>query len=170
MESLESALALLMERVHPWSARSMRLYRHCWAGWRRRMWPRPSRCRPSTVRPWMGMPCGGRTLPEPSRDNPVRLQVIGEACAGCGEIFAPGPGQALRVMTGAPVPAACDCVVRQEDTDQGMDTVEIYAAVPAGRNVCRAGEDVHLGDVVLHRGERITAAIWACWPALALPG
>lgn len=67
------------------------------------------------------MPCGGRTLPEPSRDNPVRLQVIGEACAGCGEIFAPGPGQALRVMTGAPVPAACDCVVRQEDTDQGMD-------------------------------------------------
>ena len=55
--------------------------------------------------------------------------VEADEALGCGEIFAPGPGQALRVMTGAPVPAACDCVVRQEDTAQGMDTVEANEAL-----------------------------------------
>lgn len=93
-----------------------------------------------------------------SRDNPAVVRVIGEACAGCGEVFHPGPGEAVRIMTGAPVPDTCDCVVRQEDTDEGMTEARIYAPVGHGKNVCFAGEDVRRGDVVLRAGEAITAA------------
>lgn len=93
-----------------------------------------------------------------TRENPVALRVIGEACAGCGETFAPGRGEALRLMTGAPVPPMCDCVIRQEDTDEGMDTVRIYASVAGGQNICRAGEDIAAGSVVMQPGEKITFA------------
>ena len=93
-----------------------------------------------------------------SPDSPARLSVVGEACAGCTERFHVPEGCALRVMTGAPVPPECDCVVRQEDTDEGMDTVRIFRPVGHGKNVCYAGEDVALGDCVLHRGEAVTAA------------
>ena len=93
-----------------------------------------------------------------TRENPAVLTVIGEACAGCGERFAPARGEALRVMTGAPVPPECDCVIRQEDTDEGMTTVQIYKGVPSGRNICRAGEDVSAGAVVVRAGEKLTSA------------
>lgn len=170
MESLESALALLMERVHPVERTEYAPLQALLDRVAAEDVAAPIQVPPFDRSPLDGYALRGADIAGASRDNPVRLQVIGEACAGCGEIFAPGPGQALRVMTGAPVPAACDCVVRQEDTDQGMDTVEIYAAVPAGRNVCRAGEDVHLGDVVLHRGERITAAHMGVLASLGVTG
>ena len=93
-----------------------------------------------------------------SPESPARLTVVGEACAGCTERFHVPEGCALRVMTGAPVPPECDCVVRQEDTDEGMDTVGVFRPVGHGKNVCYAGEDVALGDCVLHRGEAVTAA------------
>lgn len=87
-----------------------------------------------------------------SREHPVTLTVIGEACAGCGEHFHPARGEALRLMTGAPVPAECDCVIRQEDTDEGMDTVQIYAAVGHDQNICRAGEDLAAGSLQVRQG------------------
>lgn len=93
-----------------------------------------------------------------SPESPALLTVVGEACAGCTERFHVPEGCALRVMTGAPVPPECDCVVRQEDTDEGMDTVGVFRPVGHGKNVCYAGEDVALGDCVLHRGEAVTAA------------
>ena len=93
-----------------------------------------------------------------SREHPAVLEVVGEACAGCGERFFVRPGQALRVMTGAPIADGCDCVVRQEDTDEGMSRVCVYASVAHHRNICWAGEDVHPGAVVVHAGERLTPA------------
>ena len=93
-----------------------------------------------------------------SREHPAVLEVVGEACAGCGERFFVRPGQALRVMTGAPIANGCDCVVRQEDTDQGMTKVHVYASVAHHQNICWAGEDVHPGAVVVHAGERLTPA------------
>lgn len=93
-----------------------------------------------------------------SPESPARLSVVGEACAGCTERFHVPEGCALRVMTGAPVPPECDCVVRQEDTDEGMNTVRVFRPVGHGKNVCYAGEDVARGDCVLHRGEAVTAA------------
>ena len=123
MESLESALALLMDRVHPVERTEYAPLQALLGRVAAEDVAAPIQVPPFDRSPLDGYALRGADIAGASRDNPVRLQVIGEACAGCGEIFAPGPGQALRVMTGAPVPAACDCVVRQEDTDQGMDTV-----------------------------------------------
>lgn len=101
------------------------------------------------------------------REHPAVLEVVGEACAGCGERFFVRPGQALRVMTGAPIADGCDCVVRQEDTDEGMSRVCVYASVAHHQNICWAGEDVRPGAVVVHAGERLTPAHLACSPAWA---
>lgn len=60
-------------------------------------------------------------------------------------------------MTGAPVPKECDCVIRQEDTDEGMDWAEMYAPVGHGKNICWAGEDLTLGAALVHAGEKLTA-------------
>ncbi|MGC8878460.1 MAG: gephyrin-like molybdotransferase Glp [Anaerolineae bacterium] len=84
-----------------------------------------------------------------SRAAPVVLRVIGEAAAGSvpqGEVVA---GTAMRIMTGAPMPAGSDAVVPFEDTDQGRVQVCIYAAVQSGENVRLAGEDIRRGQVVL---------------------
>ena len=104
-----------------------------------------------------------------SREHPSALRVIGEACAGCGERFHPARGEAVRVMTGAPVPPECDCVIRQEDTDGGEDTVRVYQGVPSGRNICRAGEDVAVGAVIVRGGERLTSAHIGVLASVGLP-
>ncbi len=91
---------------------------------------------------------------------PIRLRVVGEVAAGYVSQTEVGPGQAMRIMTGAPVPAGADTVVRFEDTrpstgsGQGLDgdAVEILKAPRPGANVRQAGEDVHAGQVVLEPG------------------
>ena len=63
-----------------------------------------------------------------SRETPVSLKVIDEVFAGG---FCQGrvtEGCAVRIMTGAPVPEGADCIIMQEDTDYGMETVNIYRA------------------------------------------
>src|SRR5437879_9620508 len=73
---------------------------------------------------------------------PVELRVVGEIAAGGfpqGEV---GPGQAMRIMTGAPMPAGADTVVRFEDTDNASDVVTIAAATPRGMSIRPAGGDV----------------------------
>ncbi|MBN1813696.1 MAG: molybdopterin molybdotransferase MoeA, partial [Anaerolineae bacterium] len=84
--------------------------------------------------------------------TPVRLQVIGEVAAG----YVPGvvvaAGQAMRIMTGAPVPGGADAVVRFEDTSLDGDVVEILKVPPPGTDVRQAGEDVRAGQVVLEPG------------------
>ncbi len=93
-----------------------------------------------------------------SKETPVFLKVIGEADAGCETVFHPARGEALRIMTGAPVPAECDCVIRQELTDEGMDMAAFYAEEKHDANICRKGEDVPEGQVMIRKGERLTPA------------
>lgn len=61
-------------------------------------------------------------------------------------------------MTGAPIPEGADCVIMQEDTDYGENTVEIYQSVGAWQNICEQGEDFHRGDVLIQRGELLNPA------------
>ncbi|MBR1684281.1 MAG: molybdopterin molybdotransferase MoeA [Clostridia bacterium] len=117
---------------------------------------------PISVPPFDRSPLDGYALhaadiADASRENPVMLRVIGEADAGCTEHFTVAPGQALRIMTGAPVPESCDCVIRQEDTDEGMEQAAFYASVKSGMNICRAGEDVREGTEVMQKGTRLSA-------------
>jgi molybdopterin molybdotransferase len=82
----------------------------------------------------------------------VTLRVVATIAAG---EFAPRPlkrGEAMRIMTGAPVPEGADSVIRKEHTDGGAKKVEIREAVDVWKNVRPAGEDYQRGDVLAKRG------------------
>ena len=97
---------------------------------------------------------------------PVRLPVAGTIAAGARSPAALAPGQAMRIMTGAPMPAGADCVVRIEDTDGGTDVVEIRDARDVGRNVRPQGEDVRRGAVALGAGNELHPGALALLAAL----
>lgn len=86
-----------------------------------------------------------------SKDNPARLTVIDEVNAGHVSDMQVVTGTAVRIMTGAPIPAGADCIVRQEDTDYGEDTVEIYEEIGAWENYCFAGEDYKAGAKIMEK-------------------
>ncbi|MFY0402477.1 molybdopterin molybdotransferase MoeA [Pantoea dispersa] len=86
------------------------------------------------------------------------LPVAGKAFAGApfnGEWPA---GSVIRIMTGAPVPAGCDAVVMQEQTEPRDGGIVITAPVRAGQNIRRIGEDIQAGKQVLDAGVRLGAA------------
>ena len=85
-------------------------------------------------------------------DSAVRLPVVAEVAAGGVATRRVGPGEAVRIMTGAMLPEGADAIVKVEDTDGGTETVEIRAGAPVGTSVRPAGEDVKQGQVVLQAG------------------
>lgn len=86
---------------------------------------------------------------------PASLKVVEEVAAGAFPTRAITPGEAMRVMTGAPVPAGADSVIRREDTDDGRDAVSVSSRRDAGKNIRRRGEDFHAGDILFDAGEEI---------------
>lgn len=91
---------------------------------------------------------------------PVELPVVAEIAAGSSEAVTLGAGQAVRIMTGAPLPPGCDGVVMVEDTERvGSDAVRILRSVPAGSGIRPAGSDVRAGDTVLTAGTVVTPAV-----------
>jgi molybdopterin molybdotransferase len=92
------------------------------------------------------------------QDSPAILRVVGTIAAGGAAEHAVGPGEAVRIMTGAPLPAGADSVVRVEDTDGGTDRVAVRSARDAGRNVRPRGEDLSRGAVAVARGTLVGAA------------
>lgn len=90
--------------------------------------------------------------------SPVELEVVGEVAAGDpGDVTFP-PGSAVRIMTGAPVPAAADGIVMLEWTETEGSRVRIFRETSPGRFIRRAGEDTRAGDVVLGPGRTLGAA------------
>ena len=83
---------------------------------------------------------------------PARLRVTETVAAGQFPSRAVSEGEAVRIMTGAPVPEGADTVVRVEDTDAGLDTVEIRLNRDAGKNVRPRGEDITAGSDALAAG------------------
>jgi molybdopterin molybdotransferase len=88
------------------------------------------------------------------------LRIVGESRAGAPAGVPVGPGEAIRISTGAVLPAGADAVVMVEDCeeDPAAGTVRVGAEAPAGGNVRRAGEDVTAGTTVLRRGASLGAA------------
>ena len=80
------------------------------------------------------------------------------------------PGEAVRIMTGAPIPPGADSVVRVEDTDAETNTgtVQVLSDRDATRNIRPAGEDMQLGDLVLQAGESVSAGTVAALASLGL--
>jgi len=91
-------------------------------------------------------------------DTPGDLAIVGESAAGHPFDGAVGPGQAIRISTGAPLPAGADAVLPVERAVVRDATLAVGEAVPAGRFVRRAGEDVPAGATLFGRGTRLTPA------------
>ena len=92
-----------------------------------------------------------------SREHPAALRVVGKLYAGQEARIALEPGQAVRLMTGSMIPQGADCVLRQEDTDQGEDVVELYQELRPYSNFCRRGEEYAAGDLLLPAGSVVDA-------------
>ena len=88
---------------------------------------------------------------------PARLTVIGMAPAGRPFNGSIGPGQTVRIFTGAAVPDGADAVVIQEDTEAAGNTVTVREGAPAGRFIRPAGLDFRAGSVGLTAGKRLTS-------------
>ncbi len=86
------------------------------------------------------------------------LPVAGSAFAGSPFSGHWPAGSCIRIMTGAPLPAGCDAVVMQEQTEQDGEAIRITANVSAGQNIRRVGEDIRQGTRVLEAGIKLGAA------------
>lgn len=90
-----------------------------------------------------------------AKENPKCLQVIGKIYAGSEFGGRIGENEAVRIMTGAPIPEGSDAVIRQEDTDYGEEQVQIYKELSAYENYCPQGEDYKKGDILLQKGDML---------------
>lgn len=93
-----------------------------------------------------------------SEAAPRALPVVGDIPAGGFAARALAPGEAMRIMTGAPMPQGADTVIRVEDTDGGTARVLVRKDRDIGKNIRRRGEDVHEGTVAIPAGTPIGAA------------
>ncbi len=92
-------------------------------------------------------------------EAPVRLRVVGELPAGRAPSTPVGPGEAIRIMTGAPIPDGADAIVMVErTTPDGADGVWVGAEAAAGDHVRPAGGDLVAGRVVFTAGTAIGPA------------
>jgi molybdenum cofactor synthesis domain-containing protein len=94
---------------------------------------------------------------------PVRLRIVGESAAGKGWHNELQEGQAVRIMTGAPVPHGADAVQQVELTHELRDgtVVEILESAEAGRSIVTQGAEIRKGETVLRAGVPINAAMVA---------
>src|SRR5260370_41125359 len=95
--------------------------------------------------------------------TPARLRIVGESAAGAGWHQEMKTGEAVRIMTGAPVPAGADAVQQVELTREidGAEFVEILESVEAGRSIVKQAAEIKSGETVLRAGEEINAAMIA---------
>ena len=89
--------------------------------------------------------------------NPLPLIVLGDSLPGHPFYGSVGLGQAVRIMTGAPLPTGCDAVLPAEWIDSTADASRVgaLAAVSPGKHVGRRGEDVTRGTTILQRGRAL---------------
>jgi molybdopterin molybdotransferase len=116
----------------------------------------------ATLPPWDNSAMDGYAVrstdvQDASATTPARLRMAGVVRAGQPTGAAVGVGEAVRIMTGAPLPPGADAVVRVEDTDAEAveGSVEIRASVAAGRNIRPAGRDMQAGALLLETGHTI---------------
>lgn len=118
---------------------------------------------PLAMPPWRNSAMDGYAvladdIMEATAESPVRLRVHETVPAGGFPSRAIVRGEATRIMTGAPLPDGADTVVRVEDTDAGVESVEIRNARDARKNIRARGEDYNEGDVVLAAGDSLGPA------------
>ncbi len=95
-----------------------------------------------------------------SSEKPVLLQVIGAAYAGTEFTGNVKPGQAVKVCSGAPIPAGADAVIASEFCEEiSGQGLHVCADSSEGRNILRSGEEVEKGSVIFHTGDYISPGL-----------
>lgn len=108
-------------------------------------------------------------------DTPGKLQIRGERRAGDPESSALAPGEALEIMTGAPVPAEADAVVMVEHVKRSGDVVEIAKAAEPGEFINPQGAEAKAGQTLIERGTALdgshvaTLAMTGTWECSVSP-
>jgi molybdopterin molybdotransferase len=87
--------------------------------------------------------------------KPVTLKVVEDVPAGKAATKTVHAGEAIRIMTGAPVPRGADSVVKVEETEPSADSVRIFKEVERGANIRPQGEDVKKGDCIIAKGTQV---------------
>ena len=91
-------------------------------------------------------------------NNPVKLNIVGSINVGfCSELVL-GNGEAVEIVTGAPIPSGANAVVMVENTQKHENQILIYRAVSQDENVMKKGTDVKKGEIVLKKGAVLEAS------------
>ena len=93
-----------------------------------------------------------------SKENPVELKIVDEIFAGDFSEIEIKSGEAIRIMTGAPIPVGADCVLKQEETERHGDLVKIFKEIKANENISFMGEDIKIGETLIKKGKRLDYA------------
>lgn len=91
-------------------------------------------------------------------DKPVKLEVVEEIAAGYTAKGTLKQGQAMRIMTGAPIPTGATAVLMQEDTEKDGSSILCMDRADEEENIRKAGEDVKVGETVLKKGATLSPA------------
>ncbi len=91
-------------------------------------------------------------------ESPVKLEVVEEIAAGYEAKGILKKGQAMRIMTGAPIPAGANAVLMQEDTDKEGNFILAKDKADVQENIREAGEDVKKGETVIKKGVTLSPA------------
>jgi molybdopterin molybdotransferase len=120
---------------------------------------------PSDLPPFDNSSMDGFALRAADLASTLTLRVVADIPAGSSPQVSLGPGEAARIMTGAPLPAGADAVIPVEDTDftardagtPAPESVALTRPVRRGENVRPRGQDLRAGDSVLAKGHRLRA-------------
>ncbi|MDK0551677.1 molybdopterin molybdotransferase MoeA [Clostridium perfringens] len=93
-----------------------------------------------------------------SKENPIELKIVDEIFAGMWPEIEIKSGEAVRIMTGAPIPVGADCVLKQEETERHGDLVKIFKEMKVNENISFMGEDIKIGETLIKKGKRLDYA------------
>jgi molybdenum cofactor synthesis domain-containing protein len=91
-----------------------------------------------------------------TKNTPVKLKIAGESAAGRGWHHTLKPGEAVRIMTGAPLPEGANAVQKIEVTKEDGEFVEVLEPTEKGRYIIRKGAEIKKGETVITRGAIVT--------------
>ena len=150
MISEKEALATVLDRIRPLPSRRVKLTEalDCFAA--------EELLAPLALPPFDNSAMDGYAVVAASANEGARLRVIGEQPAGLDRRLSVGPGEAIRIFTGAPLPTGADAVVMQEEVTVEGSEIILQARAETGEFVRRRGGDIAEGQRMLARGDRIT--------------
>ncbi|WP_394887885.1 molybdopterin molybdotransferase MoeA [Clostridium perfringens] len=93
-----------------------------------------------------------------SKENPIELKIVDEIFAGMWPEIEIKHGEAVRIMTGAPISVGADCVLKQEETERHGDLVKIFKEMKVNENISFMGEDIKIGETLIKKGKRLDYA------------